>query len=171
MKRLILIACAAVLIASTGAAAYADDSTPKAKQVALPLALNILPGLGAGSFVQGDVAGGLVGLGGEALGVGCFGAGLVYGIGGAVGGAFAKLFTFGLADAELSEADSARVAALVLGGLAIWAGTKVFEIVRPIVYARRYNAEHGFAEAVLAPSLALSAKDGFEPGLVLTLAY
>ena len=62
----------------------------------------------------------------------------------------------------------------MIGGMFVWMGTKVFEIIRPIFYARRCNKEHGLATIDLLPTLTPSSVSGvatLAPGLALKLSY
>ena len=93
--------------------------------ILLPIVLNIVPGLGLGSFVQRDGIGGLIGLGGELTGVALIGAGYIFTAAGAV-------------TAFADEGAFLKTGILMfVGGLATYAGTKIFEIIRPIVFAIR----------------------------------
>ncbi len=100
----------------------AERSVP----VLLPVALNVVPGLGIGSFVQGDGVGGLIGLGGELTGLGLIGAGYLF--------TAAGVFTAFADEGAFLKAGILMFA----GGVTTFSVTKVFEIVRPIVYALRH---------------------------------
>lgn len=155
--------CVAIL------AVHAESSPPSPKRAALPVALNLIPGLGIGSFVQGDLHGGIIGLGGEVIGGGV----AVYGLGYAYANVLGAVFVGAFGGDTGEEASRVRTGlTLMCVGGAVWVVTKVYEIVRPISYARDYNAEHDFAKASFAPVLVPTSRDGsLSPGLVLSLSF
>lgn len=161
-----ILAVSFVLFALAALTLGAEEAEPK--KATLPVLLNILPGLGLGSFIQGDPLGGLVGLGGEVAGIGMAGYGLVFGYANLLG----AIFT-GMVGGDTSDsAKGMELAVYVgIGGLVVWVGTKVFEIARPIVYARRFNQEHSLAALAFAPTLVADEKGLIEPGLVLQLSF
>lgn len=166
MKRIAAVAAFALF----ACAAFAQGSTQEPeepKRAVLPVVLNILPGLGLGSFVQGDPLGGFVGLGGEVVGAGLLVFGGAYGYANLLGAIFAGMLG---ADTTMSAGNFQTGMYLAVGGAVLWTGTKVFEIARPIVYAKDWNEERGFASIGLAPGLRPSAA-GFEPALVLKISY
>lgn len=127
---------------------------------ALPVLLNALPGIGMGSFVQRDPLGGLIGLGGEILGVGLMGYGVVYAIGQAVAVSLVEVFTLGYGEPTVQ---TRTVEALVFGGLAVWGCTKLFEIIRPFWFASRRTQEVA-AAGTAAPELIVLVAPGRAPG-------
>ncbi|GHV76691.1 hypothetical protein AGMMS49942_15120 [Spirochaetia bacterium] len=82
--------------------------------------LNLFPGFGTGSYIQGDLVGGIIGTVGEIAGVGIF-----------VGG----IIMNGGIDMSAGNAGSL----MVLGGGALWVGTKIFESIKPFTYSNRLN--------------------------------
>jgi len=133
MKRGTAFALALFLLA-WATAARAEEGEARAMKPCLPVALNVLPGLGIGSFVQGDRRGGYVGLGGEVLGFGLASTGMIMGYGNILGVMFSGM------TGESNGASGAGAETgmyLAIGGAAIWAATKIYEIVRPFAYARR----------------------------------
>jgi hypothetical protein len=164
MKRTSAILSVLVLIASVSAHAQADIAKPK--KATLPVILNILPGIGIGSFVQGDPLGGVI-----EDGAGLVFGGMIYGYANLIGAIFSGMT--GKVDSRIDEGLSASVY-LVIGGAVLWTGTKVFEIARPIAFARRYNEEHGLARATLSPTLVPTGASGIDslaPGLSFHLSY
>ncbi len=160
MKRVLAPACAlaCALASPPSLSAEAADAGPK--RALLPVILNILPGLGIGSFAQGDSLGGFIGLGGETAGLSLAFFGLVYSYVGIIGAIFSGMSGEG-GDASVERL---RVGEdCMIGGGILWAGTKVFEIVRPITFARNFNRERGFARVTLSPRPA--------PGLSIMLSY
>jgi hypothetical protein len=181
-------------LASTGLAQGAVEIDPlttaqeplKPKSAVWPVVLNLVPGFGVGSFVEGDRLGGFVCLGGDIAGVGLCGTGIVMfyvGIAGAAAGqASAAIFTLGHAEADTSEMESMAVTGLYLAiaGGCVWICSKVFGIIRPICYAKKYNSEHSIEEASLIPVLRPAAHEEgqsssrgarLEPGLCLSIAF
>ncbi len=108
------------------------------KDPILPTILNIIPGLGIGSFVMGDPAGGLIGLGGEILGIGLFGYGVIYIIGEASAEILVAIATLGIGSSDgISD-----VGPTFMGvGILVWLGTKVFEVIRPSWFAAERNSK------------------------------
>ena len=106
----------------------------KKKETAVPFFLNLFLGCGIGSYVQGDVTGGTIGLVGE-LGANAV---MITGIFMSIDETPASIITF-----------CAGAAGLI--------GIRVFEFVRPFSYTKKYNA-------VLKDSLLLdSASLSFAP--------
>lgn len=176
MKRtsIALVIALVVCLAFPNPVLFADQATPPQKKtVALPLILNIFPGLGLGSFIQGDPLGGFIGLGGEVLGVGLMTTGVVWGMVAVGGVVLTEIWTGGQANSSLDPGAAAAISALVISGSVIWTGTRIFEIIRPITFAGRYNREHGLSSLRLTPSFKVAAASPafFEPGLMATLSY
>lgn len=91
------------------------------KDPLVPTLVNLIVGAGIGSFIQGDTAGGAIGLACDAVGfASCFGAGLI-----------------GLSQ-RMDLTDLAI--GLAFFGQAALVGSRVFEIIRPHTYSCRYNA-------------------------------
>jgi hypothetical protein len=157
-KTLLIVLVLGVVFSS---AVMADDSSGGSpKRVGLPITLNIIPGFGLGSFIQGDTTGGLIGLGGCALGE------ILY---------YAGYLTYYQAVLDWNgygTAPTDGMGTYLLGG-AILTGTLVFGIVRPITFAKKYNRDHGFAVNVL-PTIASTSMEGkvaATPGALVTLSY
>jgi hypothetical protein len=151
----------------------------KPKNAFLPVVLNLLPGLGVGSFVEGDRLGGFICLGGDVAGVGLasFGLGmaLVEALAAASGSAFVAILTLGHAKADMSEEGAGIQTGIVLAcvGVGIWSGSKVFGLVRPIVFAANYNKKLARAQVALYPACSTRFDSGLvdiDPGLALKLS-
>ncbi len=134
MKKILLLALLLALF--LGTAVWAGEGGER-KDPFLPLVLNIVPGFGLGSFIMQDPAGGLVGLGGEIVGIGLFVYGFGYIIAEAAAVGIVKALTLGYGEAEMSSAGGY----FMVGGLIVWGATKIFEIVRPFWFASRYNSK------------------------------
>jgi hypothetical protein len=123
------------------AAAKADGP----KKTTLPIVLNILPGFGLGSYIEGDLWGGLIGTGGSLLG-----------------------YVF------LVSGFSAEDSLPVVLWLATGAATITYGVIRPISFANKYNTANGFTSIDLMPSISATSVDGkivAAPGAVLKLSY
>jgi hypothetical protein len=154
------------------------EQEPRAEPMgpALPVVLNIIPGIGVGSFVMRDPLGGIIGLGGEILGVGLVGYGVIYAIGQAVAVSLAEVLTLGFGDPTV---ETRTVEAFVFSGLAVWGCTRIFEIIRPFCFARQRDARIAArASASMVPRVGLllgseraHGATSLEPGLSLTLRY
>lgn len=151
------------------AAAQAENSTKNAgekplqvaggsrKSAGLPVLLNIIPGLGVGSFVEGDTLGGLLILGGGALAWTLV-----------IGGAIAST------DAVALNPNATTGYGEIWAGLLTGAGIGIFGIVRPITFANKWNDEHGFASLDVLPTLTPTSSSGaaaVAPGAVLKLSF
>ena len=157
-----------------------SESSPAAKNPVLPVILNVVPGLGLGSFVEGDPLGGVVCLGGELLAVGLFGYGLAQ-VFGQIGAAVLTDVIAVIITGEHAEPtiESTRASAFMTAGVVVGAGTAVFAIVRPITFASSWNARHASGiSASFAPTLSpVAAPIGtgghisVYPGFTLTLRY
>lgn len=168
MKKMKVLVCIVLLgILVTGFLPAAEEKAEEPKKPLLPFILNTAPGFGLGSFIMKDSLGGFIGLGGELLGVGLVGGGFVYIITQGIGAALGEIFTLGLADTEV---DSGPAEALILSGLLVWTGTKIFEMIRPFVFAAKYNQEAGFAEIEPEVSFRLVAdEDSYKAAPVLAV--
>ena len=94
----------------------------------IPFVLSLLVGMGVGSYVQGDLTGGLISTGLDLAGIAA-----VY-----VG--YMMLATTILDDPYDSMYDMPVVEmSLILGGVAVISFSRVFQLVRPFTYAERYN--------------------------------
>ncbi|MDR2491825.1 MAG: P13 family porin [Spirochaetaceae bacterium] len=81
-------------------------------------AINLSVGLGLGSYIQGDVLGGTIGLLGEIIGLGLV-------IGGSVMAA-----SVSITDTQYNETITGA-SVMVIGGSVIFLGTRIFECIRP----------------------------------------
>ena len=107
---------------------YSSDDAIRAERIKwIALGLNLYCGFGIGSFVQGDTIGGNIGLWGDLAG--CFF--LVKGLISAINGSYATV--------EL------------LYGSGLLIGTRIFQIVRPFVYAESFSV-------AVAPSIDANGK-------------
>jgi hypothetical protein len=175
MKRTLVIVVLLSMVA--GAALAAQEAKAEPMGAILPIALNFFPGLGVGSFVQGDGHGGVVGLVLDIAGYGLFIYGsveLMAAVSGAAAGSFFSALLGGTADNSSAQAMGRRGAICVLAGTAVWAGSKVYGVVRPLVFARDYNRQHGLASLALSPTLVPACAGGgteFAPGILVELDF
>src|SRR5574344_1975753 len=132
------------------------------QKIGWPIALNILPGLGVGSFVQHDWVGGLVGLGFSAGAIGCGFFGYVYFVTGA--------FVAGLSNNENQELLYLGMG-LFIGALAFETGNIVWGIIRPLKFRDKYNAEHNVAAAFKPSFTVVPVLAPNECGAVAVLRY
>jgi hypothetical protein len=91
--------------------------------------INVVAGAGIGSYVQGDILGGTIGLVGELGGIG-----LIY-------GGYFSIFDF--STGKLKE-DVQTGMGLMIGGAVLFAGTRIFECIRPWFYGRNENKDYAF---------------------------
>ncbi|MDR2149595.1 MAG: P13 family porin [Spirochaetaceae bacterium] len=100
-----------------------------------PFALNFLLGFGIGSFVQGDAAGGWTTLLGEAAGIAafCYGVSLMPV---AVDEDYANSYE-GYEYTSNDQWEKAEI--FILGGAGLFIGMRIFEWIRPFVFAHNYN--------------------------------
>ena len=94
------------------------------KDAIVPFVVNLVVGLGIGSFIQGDTQGGLIALAGDITGFGM----IVAGYGQALSSAYS------LGD------PTAGATMLTLGSL-ILLGTRVYELINPFSFANNYNSK------------------------------
>jgi hypothetical protein len=188
MRTLFLVAALALLTCATLSAEGTDRAKavpqPEPKEIALPIALNLLPGLGVGSFMQRDPLGGFICLGGDLVGGGI----AIYGGAQAMayslfGGfdLFLVLFTapYSRSPADTSFLDAAETEIeegmiYFCVGAGIWTASKIFGVVRPIDFANRYNKEQGSSKLSLVPTLSPSFDSGtvaYDPGIAIKLSY
>ena len=139
MKRFLFIGL--VLLVAISFTGWADEK-PEKKDPIIPLILNIIPGLGLGSFIMGDPAGGLLGLGGEVVGIGLGIYGFAYLIAEAAAAGLVGVLSLGYGEAEISGEGFYIMGA----GIIVWGVTKVFEIVRPFWFASENNTGLAFGD-------------------------
>ncbi len=123
----------------------------------VPFALNFLLGYGIGSFVQGDTAGGVTALVGELIGgaallggYACYGVALVN-----------HDYSDNQADIDAATSQLALGAGLIIGGGVVLIGMRIYEMIRPFSYAKKYNetlfealnSSYGTTLAILPSSL------------------
>ncbi len=113
-----------------------------------PFALNLLLGLGIGSFVQGDTTGGLLVAGGEVVGA-------------------------GLLIAWLSNPESGN--ALLIGGVVLLSAARIAGLVIPFTYANGFNEklrkDLGIAisdVSLIVPGVNGEADDGYGVNVTFT---
>jgi hypothetical protein len=178
-KKALIVALGLMACAVLGAEA-AGKGEAKPKKAALPIFLNLLPGLGIGSFVEGDPLGGGICLAGDLVGGGMAIGGLAYSFAAAVaagvGAAMGQVLTLGYGTADTSGADPEIKKGMTVAciGCGVWAASKVFGIIRPITFANRYNREHGLSQMSLVPTLSPCFDTGiiaYEPGIAFKLSY
>jgi hypothetical protein len=80
--------------------------------------VNLTLGLGLGSYLQGDVLGGTIGLLGELIGLGLM-----------IGG-FVMADSVSINDAQYKETVTGA-SVMVIGGAVMYLGTRIFECIRP----------------------------------------
>ena len=144
------------------AKAVIPQPTASPKSAVLPVLLNIIPGLGIGSFVEGDTLGGLVCLGGTALGWTLV-----------VSGSLTYTVAVANALTTFSTPPTNGLGTVMLG-IVVGTGTFVYGIVRPITYANKYNQDHSFAALDIQPTLTTTSSNGatyIAPGAVVKLSY
>jgi len=170
------IIMAVIIITILGTAVWAAEEELRPKNPVLPLILNIIPGLGIGSFVMGDPAGGFIGLGGEIIGIGLVTYGFAYIIAETTGAVLASALTLGLADPSM-EIPRAAGASITIG-LLLWGGTRIFEIIRPFWFAGSFNERLKSSRKTQKLSAFIMLKtvnnrnnNNFEPVLTLKYSY
>jgi hypothetical protein len=109
------IICLCLVLLSATSLLFAETEAPEKKDILLPCVLNVIPGLGVGSFVQGDVLGGVILLAGDV-------------------GSWACLF-FGMFAAIGDDPTF-----VIVGGL-LFCAMKILGIIRPIWFGLEYNAK------------------------------
>jgi hypothetical protein len=132
----IVCLCLVLLCVSSWAFAETDAGAPAQKGIALPCILNTVPGFGLGSFIQGDIPGGVI----LAVGDAASWAGIFIGALAAIG-------------------DDPTV--LIVSTIAFWA-FKIFGIVKPIWFGLEYNAklEERTASFSVTPTLVSARRRG-----------
>ncbi len=102
----------------------------------VPFVINLLVGLGIGSYVQGDSAGGTTGLIGELCSYA------------AIAGGYGLLFAGGMLSSVSAPNGGAPVpdqglmaagTVLCIAGGAAWLGFRIYECIRPFTYSKNYN--------------------------------
>ena len=94
------------------------------KSPTLPFVVNLVVGAGIGSFIQGDIRGGLTALITEAVGLGIY----MTGVAGAL-----------LEPIATNENFKGTGATLMTIGIATMLGGKIYESIRPFTYSKKYN--------------------------------
>ncbi len=100
------------------------------------IGMNWLPGFGSGSFVQGDVLGGSLGVTFDTIALVSEAGGLCVGFVGILVAAFSG----GMAEEQIDELFG-WAAGLMIGGGVLWIGNKIFGTIRPINFAKNYNKD------------------------------
>lgn len=105
------------------------------KDTTLPFVLNLVVGLGIGSYVQGDTTGGTIALVGDVCSVAAVGAGY---------GMMIAATTAGSMDPNMNviHPDSGMALGagiLTAAGFAAMLGFRIYECIRPFTYAKKYN--------------------------------
>lgn len=104
------------------------------KDTTVPFLLNLLVGFGVGSYVQGDVPGGVIGTVGELVPL-------------AVTLASSAKLTSDLADPNLTEEEALKISkkALTVSALSsvVLIGVRVFECIRPFTFEKELAASIG----------------------------
>lgn len=98
-----------------------------------PFVLNLVLGLGIGSYVQGDIVGGNIGLLGELLSY----AFLLGGYQSALNAAMESTYD-PYSGTYYSEEDNAGLGLIAIGSIGLFA-TRLFELIRPFSFASDYN--------------------------------
>ena len=130
---------------------FKKTNLAKAEKVKTAIFLNLLPGFGCGSFVQGDKLGGSLGaVFSTVTVVGVAGYGVitfVYALGGALGGAFAGGVGGNASDTAtdiINEALPYQICFGILAGGGLLANI-IWGIARPINYKKTYLAKNGLS--------------------------
>ena len=100
----------------------------------VPFALNFLLGCGIGSFVQGDTAGGVTALVGELAGYAA-----ILGGSACLAAATVGNYDSNESNAAAFNSQSAFGAGLMIGGGIMYLGFRIYEMIRPFSYAKKYN--------------------------------
>jgi hypothetical protein len=103
--------------------------------------VNLFPGFGIGSYIQGDLVGGIIGTVGESIGAGVLAGGII------IAGGF-----------DISSGGPGPI--MTIAGGALFIGTKIFSLIKPFTYSNKLN--FGMAPA-LSPDgkIGLTAAVGF----------
>jgi hypothetical protein len=114
-----------------------DFSRPKLSPMGIPswgaFLINVAAGAGIGSYIQGDILGGTIGLVGELGGLGLI-----------LGGYFSIVdFSTG----EFKE-DYQTGMGLMIGGTVVLLGARIFECIRPWFYGRNKDYAFNFTPSV-----------------------
>ncbi|GHU22709.1 hypothetical protein FACS1894172_05340 [Spirochaetia bacterium] len=124
------------------------------KSVTLPLLLNATVGFGSGSFVLGDNTWGLISLVGQIFGLG-------------------SIFLGDIMSRNSGETSFLSVTgdALAPTGMFIFAAFRIFDCIRPFIFAHQYNTKlmnlFHYSELVVAPSVNRYGN----PQILLALTY
>ena len=94
----------------------------------VPFVVNLLVGVGVGSFIQGDLPGGLVAVGFDVAGLGLLTVGYVI----FVNSLIEDIYT----SPTLIPPSAVR---MMLSGGALISASRIFQFIRPFLYSRRYN--------------------------------
>jgi hypothetical protein len=144
--------------------AGAGSGQPMAK--VLPIVLNLVPGFGVGSFVQGDKIGGYVG-----LGVTLIGDALILSGSKKYSDAMALWNSLGKYYGDPEPTDGLSTVGF---GLLLIVGADVYGVIRPINVANDYNRQHGLASVSVAPTISASSAGGRKaamPGAIVRLSF
>lgn len=149
---------------------WSDDAQAEPKSKGLPILLNILPGFGVGSYVQGDKVGGTIQLVADIVGYGIFLVGDVMYSKASVD--YDNAYYLSDENAALSDMETG-LGVEVCGDIVI-IGATVYGIFRPISFANSYNKEHGLVSLDVRPTISLSSYEGREspaPGFAVRLLF
>ncbi len=142
MKRILLVGFLLILCACL----LFSEEEQKEKKIALPIVLNLVPGLGIGSFTQGDTLGGVICLVGDLVGGGL----IAFGVFGTFGYLAMETVTLTMYEGKW---DMEKARNMILIGLPIFMATKVFGILRPIWYGVSYNKKLREERVSILPGL------------------
>lgn len=128
------------------------------KSATLPFVVNLIVGAGIGSYIQGDTVGGTIGLVGEAVGLCAITGGYLMAV-------YDALDTMDTTETYVPDPTGTIVMA---AGAAIWAGARIFELIRPFTYTSSYNKKLNSA-VYSAPQMAFVpyTADGESLGLAM----
>ncbi len=121
MKKGLILSVLALILLSVPSVVFSEEEPVQGGGAPiLSTILNIFPGVGLGSFLAKDWAGGAIQAGGELAGAGLLGYGLI------------------LAEGAMeSGSDNAALSGtLIISGAILWLGAKIFGIVRPRLFLR-----------------------------------
>ena len=145
MKKALILVVALLLLST---AAFAMDPV---LGTVLGIGLNLLPGFGVGSFVQGDTVGGVVGLVGDAVGVGLIIVGYIE-----ISSALLSATTGDLTGVTAAAEGAVGGYIWIVVGAIVYSGVEIFGIIRPIVFGAK-QTKTGQAEG---PTLVFDMPNG-----------
>lgn len=157
-----IVVLTVILFLTCASLLFANDE-PKEKKILLPIVLNLIPGLGIGSFTQGDVAGGVICLAGDLVGGGL----AAFGVWGTFAYLATETATFTTYEGDW-DFQLARTA--IITGASIFLLSKTFATIRPIWYAGSYSRKLRKERVAFLPQLRYTTCTGkpvLTPGILI----